>query len=26
VIVDYATTPDSLENVLEAGRRLTGAR
>jgi UDP-N-acetylmuramoyl-L-alanyl-D-glutamate--2,6-diaminopimelate ligase len=26
VIVDYAHTPDSLENVLEAGRRLTGAR
>src|SRR4051794_10687104 len=24
VIVDYAHTPDSLENVLEAGRRLTG--
>jgi UDP-N-acetylmuramoyl-L-alanyl-D-glutamate--2,6-diaminopimelate ligase len=26
VIVDYAHTPDSLENVLEAGRRLTGRR
>src|SRR3954454_12580791 len=24
VIVDYAHTPDSLENVLQAGRRLTG--
>jgi UDP-N-acetylmuramoyl-L-alanyl-D-glutamate--2,6-diaminopimelate ligase len=26
VIVDYAHTPDSLENVLDAGRRLTGGR
>jgi UDP-N-acetylmuramoyl-L-alanyl-D-glutamate--2,6-diaminopimelate ligase len=26
VIVDYAHTPDSLENVLEAARRLTGGR
>ncbi|HMA27723.1 MAG TPA: UDP-N-acetylmuramoyl-L-alanyl-D-glutamate--2,6-diaminopimelate ligase [Solirubrobacterales bacterium] len=26
VIVDYAHTPDSLENVLEAARRLTGRR
>jgi UDP-N-acetylmuramoyl-L-alanyl-D-glutamate--2,6-diaminopimelate ligase len=26
VIVDYAHTPDSLENVLKAGRRLTGNR
>ena len=26
VIVDYAHTPDSLENVLRAGRRLTGGR
>jgi UDP-N-acetylmuramoyl-L-alanyl-D-glutamate--2,6-diaminopimelate ligase len=26
VIVDYAHTPDSLENVLEAGRRLTGQK
>jgi UDP-N-acetylmuramoyl-L-alanyl-D-glutamate--2,6-diaminopimelate ligase len=26
VLVDYAHTPDSLENVLEAARRLTGAR
>jgi UDP-N-acetylmuramoyl-L-alanyl-D-glutamate--2,6-diaminopimelate ligase len=26
VIVDYAHTPDSLENVLEAGRRLTGRK
>src|SRR5829696_5840010 len=26
VIVDYAHTPDSLENVLTAGRRLTGGR
>jgi UDP-N-acetylmuramoyl-L-alanyl-D-glutamate--2,6-diaminopimelate ligase len=26
VLVDYAHTPDSLENVLRAARRLTGAR
>jgi UDP-N-acetylmuramoyl-L-alanyl-D-glutamate--2,6-diaminopimelate ligase len=26
VLVDYAHTPDSLENVLEASRRLTGGR
>jgi len=26
VVVDYAHTPDSLENVLEAGRRITAGR